>query len=144
LAGMVMESWRHFRTNFGRVHAGFLESRSGLIMGDSRPGVFSQPFLHREEQSLRPPSPFSREDFLSSLDNGRDRLIRVQSGLGWKVKETGNHQRSPNDSRAKIEPSSRSEIRADFGRFQDSSLLPNNATRLALPGILRTSLLERR
>src|SRR2546425_6531650 len=30
---MAWQSRRQFRTNFGRVHGGFLESRSGLIMG---------------------------------------------------------------------------------------------------------------
>src|SRR5712692_8795171 len=35
-AGMVVERWRHYRTNFGRVAGALPELRSGLIMGESR------------------------------------------------------------------------------------------------------------
>ena len=77
--------------------------------------VSRRPLLRREMQSLRPPLPFSGENFLPGRDNGRDRLIRGQFGLGWKVKETGNHGRFPNDSTAKYCAMIRFEIRACFG-----------------------------
>jgi hypothetical protein len=38
------------------------------------------PLLRREMFCARPPL-FSREGFLSGIDNGRDRLIRAQSGV---------------------------------------------------------------
>jgi hypothetical protein len=34
-AGMVWRRSRQFRTNFGRVHGGFPESRSGFVLGES-------------------------------------------------------------------------------------------------------------
>src|SRR5712691_7027815 len=64
-----------------------------------------------------PPSLFSRGDFLSGNDNGRDRRFRAESRAFITMQLTGNLGRFPNDSRARYGASPRFEIRADFGRF---------------------------
>jgi len=54
-----------------------LESRSGLIMRDFANRNPPSPTLTSHDALLLSPPPFSREDFLSGIDNGRDRLIRA-------------------------------------------------------------------
>ena len=55
---MGLESWRHFRTNFGRVGHDATDSGSGLVMGDfGGQKVSLWPFLRLETRSLRPPLP---------------------------------------------------------------------------------------
>jgi len=59
------------RIEIGADNGGFLEL-------DSSP----QPLLRGEVCCARPPSP-PRNYSVSGRDNGRERLIRVQSRLGW-------------------------------------------------------------
>src|SRR6267143_518356 len=94
---MVMERWRQFRTTFGRVHRGFLQSRSGRKNGGFRDPASAQPLLRREMLCSYPPPPFSRQNFLSGNDNGGNMLIQAGSGLRSQGKKTGNLERFPND-----------------------------------------------
>jgi hypothetical protein len=56
---MARQRRRQFRTNFGRVHAGFLDLRSGLIIGDLQNEALPiKPLLRREMLCAIPPSLF--------------------------------------------------------------------------------------
>ncbi len=81
------------RTIYGRESGDDPDPGSGLIMGDFViRKVSRQPLMRREVQSLRPHI-FSRNHFLSGTDNGRDRLIRAQSRLGWPGGDADNSER---------------------------------------------------
>ncbi len=56
-----------------------------------------EPLMRHEGQSLRPL--FFLEHFLSGMDNGRDRLIRVQSRLGLPGEDTDNSERISGESK---------------------------------------------
>jgi hypothetical protein len=49
--------------------------------------------------SVQYPPPFSRENFLSGVDDRRFKLIQARSGLRSQGKKTGNLEQFPNDFR---------------------------------------------
>src|SRR5207245_8943465 len=55
---MVMERWRQFRTNFGRVGKELPESRSGLTMGDFANRTLSSTTLAPRDVIAKPPPLF--------------------------------------------------------------------------------------
>src|SRR2546427_11910374 len=113
---MVMERWRQFRTNFGRVHAGFLESRSELIMGDLQNEALPAPTALASRDALyNTPLPFSRENFPSGIDYGR---FRAGSRLGSQGEERGNLGWFPNELWARFKACYGSKNRADSARFR--------------------------
>ena len=82
MAGKRMERRRQFRTNFARVHRGFPESSSRLIMGDFAKWSGPSTTLASRGVLCNTPPPFRGENFLSGSDYGRDGLFRAQTRLG--------------------------------------------------------------
>ena len=73
--------------------------------------------------------PFSRGDFLSGSDYGRDGQVQARSRLGWLRDLPALFNNSPNDSQTKIYGRPRFGIRADSSRFSILSLPPNRVSR---------------
>src|SRR5712664_4020610 len=85
--------------------------------------MFPQPLSHRRMFCAIPPC-FSREDFLSGMDNRRVLRFRARSGLRGDGEKTGSLEKFPNDLWARLGP--RSQIR-DQGLFRGDSKTHNSS-----------------